>query len=268
MIWRKIMNNKHQENGALTDPLIFTLSNRPARGGFIPSVSNFNYHLGGKRLTARSLQTIATLAAALLVMTVASRVWADEVTRWNKIATDASAVANTNPLIESCVFSMLHVAIHDAVNAVESRNEPYQPRTSPAPVGASVEAAIAVLKSSDQFRCPEPPSVNSSCALADLEEVEEIGGSKSVTRTPEQSEIGRFWYESSPQGWNRIAREVSATRQFDVWENARLFALVNLAMADGYIAGFERPASSGASLKQHEKMVHPVSYAGFTSRPR
>jgi hypothetical protein len=35
------------------------------------------------------------------------------------------------------------VAIHDAVNAVEPRYEPYQPRTSPAPAGASVEAAIA-----------------------------------------------------------------------------------------------------------------------------
>ncbi len=40
-------------------------------------------------------------------------------------------------------------------------------------------------------------------------------------------------------GEYRIAREVSAGRKFDVWENARPFALVNLAMADGYIAGFE-----------------------------
>src|SRR4029077_3900626 len=59
------------------------------------------------------------------------------------IATDASAVANTNPLVASCVFAILHVAIHDAVNAVESRYEPFQPSTSPAPAGASVEAAIA-----------------------------------------------------------------------------------------------------------------------------
>ena len=81
--------------------------------------------------------------------------------------------------------------------------------------------------------------MNSSRALADIEEVKAIGGTKSVTRTAEQSEIARYWYENSPRGWNRIAREVSAARQFDVWENARLFALVNLAMADGYIAGFE-----------------------------
>ena len=51
-------------------------------------------------------------------------------------------MANTNSLTESCVFSILHVAIHDAVNAVESHYEPYLPSTSPAP-GASVDAAIA-----------------------------------------------------------------------------------------------------------------------------
>jgi hypothetical protein len=298
----------------------------------MPYFSNFNYRLGGKSLTVRSVGTIATLAVALLAITVASRASADQVTRWNQIATDASTVADTNPLRESCVFAILHVAIHDAVNAVDSRYEPYLPRTSPVP-GASVEAAIAsaahdtlvallpdskvsfdaamedtlrtvpdnskktaglevgraaaaailaarqndgenrtlqytpgtkpgdyrptppdftpafnahwgsvtpfVLKSSAQFRCAEPPAVNSPRALADIEEVRAIGGSKSVTRTAEQSEIGRFWYENSPRGWNRIAREVAAARQFDVWENSRLFALVNLALADGYIAGFE-----------------------------
>ena len=73
-----------------------------------------------------------------------------------------------------------------------------------------------VLKSSDQFRCPEPPAVDSARALADLEEVKAIGGSKSVTRTAEQSEIARYWYQSSPRGWNRISREVLAPRQFDV----------------------------------------------------
>ena len=88
-------------------------------------------------------QTIATIATVLLAITVASRAAGDEVMRWNQVATDATATANTNPLTESCVLAILHVAIHDAVNALESRYEPYQPRTSPAPAGASVEAAIA-----------------------------------------------------------------------------------------------------------------------------
>jgi membrane-associated phospholipid phosphatase len=299
----------------------------------MPSIYNSNDRLGAKRLTVRSIGSNAVMAAALLAITVVGRASVDEVARWNQVATDATIAAKTNPLAESRIFAMLHVAIHDAVNAVDPRYEPYQPRTSSAPAGASAEAAIAgaahatlvallpdskatfdaaleetlraitdeprrtaglevgrtaaaailtarqndgenrtveytpgtkpgdyrptapdfkpaalvqwgsvtpfVLKSADQFRCPEPPAVNSSRALADLEEVKAIGGSKSATRTAEQSEIGRYWYESSPQGWNRIAREVLAARQFDVWENARLFALLNLAMADGYIAGFE-----------------------------
>ena len=109
----------------------------------MPSTSKFSYRFGCRRLTNRSLETIAILIATLLAIDIASSASVDEVTRWNQIATDASAVANTNPLTESCVLAILHVAIHDAVNAVESRYEPYQPRTSPAPVAASVEAAIA-----------------------------------------------------------------------------------------------------------------------------
>jgi len=304
------------------------------------SSSTFRCHainLAGPRhglasVFARSGRQLTSLAAVLLAVTVSSPASADEVTRWNQIATDASTVANTNPLRESCIFSILHVAIHDAVNAVESRYETYLKRAV-APPGASVEAAIAsaahdtlvvllpdskvsfdaameetlrtisddskkkaglevgraaavailaarendgenrtvqytpgthpgdyrptppdftpaalvhwggvtpfVLKSSAQFRCAEPPAMNSSLALADIEGVRAIGGSKSLTRTAEQSEIARYWYESSPRGWNRIVREVATARQFDLWENARLFALVNLAMADGYIGGFE-----------------------------
>ncbi len=47
------------------------------------------------------------------------------------------------------------------------------------------------------------------------------------------------WYEHSTQGWNRIAREVAEARGLDLWDSARLFALVNVAMADGFIGGFE-----------------------------
>ena len=58
-------------------------------------------------------------------------------------------------------------------------------------------------------------------------------------RTPDQTEIAIFWYESSPLGWNRIARTVSEPRGLGLWENARLFALLNFVSADGYIANFD-----------------------------
>jgi hypothetical protein len=62
---------------------------------------------------------------------------------------------------------------------------------------------------------------------------------KSGARTAEQSEIASFWYEGSPNGWNRIARVVAAQRGLDTWRNAQLFGLLNFAMADGFIAGFD-----------------------------
>ena len=73
----------------------------------------------------------------------------------------------------------------------------------------------------------------------DLAHVKAIGAIRSSTRTPEQSEIARFWYEDSPLGWNRITNTVVRQRELDPWASARTFALVNFALADGFIAGFD-----------------------------
>jgi membrane-associated phospholipid phosphatase len=73
----------------------------------------------------------------------------------------------------------------------------------------------------------------------DFAEVQAIGAIDSRTRTPEQSTIAKFWYEDSPLGWNRIASSVVQQRQLDSWVAARTLTLVNFALADGFIAGFE-----------------------------
>lgn len=73
----------------------------------------------------------------------------------------------------------------------------------------------------------------------DFAYVKEIGDIASKTRTAEQSEIAKFWYEDSPLGWNRIANTVVRQRGLDAWDAARAFALVHFAMADGFIAGFD-----------------------------
>jgi len=86
----------------------------------------------------------------------------------------------------------------------------------------------------------EGPQALAGAAYArDLADIREIGRIDSRTRTAEQSEIARFWYEDSPLGWNRIANTVVRQRGLDAWEAARAFALVHFAMADGFIAGFE-----------------------------
>jgi membrane-associated phospholipid phosphatase len=88
-----------------------------------------------------------------------------------------------------------------------------------------------------QFRLPGPPALASAPYVRDFGEVKRLGGKTSAARTAEQSEIARYWYEGSPQGWSRIARIVAAQRGLDRWDNARLLALINAVIADGYIAG-------------------------------
>lgn len=95
------------------------------------------------------------------------------------------------------------------------------------------------LRSGEQFRPDGPPALTSRRYARDYEEVMILGERLSVVRTAEQSEIARFWYEGSQAGWNRIARVVASHHVLDLWEQARLFALLNFAMADGFIAGWD-----------------------------
>ena len=99
-----------------------------------------------------------------------------------------------------------------------------------------------VLNDSSQFRPGPPDPVTGRKYAADLNEVKHLGGDGVTTpsdRTAEQTEIARFWVESSPLQWNRIARTVSAGEGLDLWENARLFGLLNMGLADGYVGSFE-----------------------------
>jgi hypothetical protein len=96
-----------------------------------------------------------------------------------------------------------------------------------------------VLHHSSQFRPGPPYKVSSKKYAADYNEVKSLGGDGVTTpsdRTADQTQIALFWWESSPLKWNRIARTVSAGQGLDLWENARLFGLLNVALADGYIA--------------------------------
>lgn len=98
-----------------------------------------------------------------------------------------------------------------------------------------------VLNRPAQFRPQLPFKLKSEKYSSDYEEVKLLGGDGVTTphaRTADQTEIALFWVESSPLQWNRIARAVSPTQGFDLWENARLFGLLNMALADGYISSW------------------------------
>ena len=90
-----------------------------------------------------------------------------------------------------------------------------------------------------QHRLRGPYALASANYAADFAEVKQIGREVSTTRTAEQTEIAKFWYEDSPLGWNRIAVAAIERADLGAHEAARVLALVNFAMADGFIAGFD-----------------------------
>lgn len=95
------------------------------------------------------------------------------------------------------------------------------------------------LQAKDQFRPSPHPALNSAVYTKAFDEVKAIGSKKSTTRSADQTSYAKFWYEFSEAGWNRIARVVANEKKLNLVEAARLFALVNIALADSYIAGWD-----------------------------
>ena len=100
------------------------------------------------------------------------------------------------------------------------------------------------MSSSSQFRPPGPPSLDSEQYAADYNEVKELGAALGSTRTADQTQIALFWAdgagtETPPGHWNSIAQIIAAGQGNTLEENARLFALLNIAMADAAICAWD-----------------------------
>jgi len=96
-----------------------------------------------------------------------------------------------------------------------------------------------VLKEGAQFRAAPPPAVLDPAYAFDLNEVKAFGAATASARTADQTAVARFWFEMSHFAWNRIARVLVSGRNDHLHERARLFAALNVALADGVLAGFE-----------------------------
>jgi hypothetical protein len=111
----------------------------------------------------------------------------------------------------------------------------------PAVAGTPAVAAwLAVLPpfcmtTPDQFRPAGPPSLTSAAYARDVAEVQAIGRSTGSTRTPGQTVIALFWTDNTVSHWNKVAVTVALTRERSLSQNARLFAWLNIAMADAGI---------------------------------
>ncbi len=92
-----------------------------------------------------------------------------------------------------------------------------------------------VLHNGSQFRPEGPPSLNSARYTRDYDEVKALGSLTSTRRTPEQTEIARFWLATPSAIWNHVARQIIDARGLDASDTARALALMYLAAADASI---------------------------------
>jgi PAP2 superfamily len=93
-----------------------------------------------------------------------------------------------------------------------------------------------VLQRPSQFRLPPPLVLTSPEYATDYNELKTMGIFSGSSRSDDQSELALFWAGNTPLYWNRIASQISVARSLRLSENAHLFALMNVAMADAGIA--------------------------------
>ncbi len=95
------------------------------------------------------------------------------------------------------------------------------------------------LQNPQQFRSVPQVAIASTAYEKDFAEVKTYGDKNSTVRTADQTFYAKFWYEYSEIGWNRIALIVANAERTDLLTTARLFAILNMSLADSYTAGWD-----------------------------
>jgi membrane-associated phospholipid phosphatase len=95
------------------------------------------------------------------------------------------------------------------------------------------------LARADEFRPGPPPQLTSEEYTKTFDEVKSLGFITSKTRTQEQTLIGNFWNGNIQDFWNEIAQTAALGHHLGLARSARLFALLNISLADTTIAFFE-----------------------------
>ena len=165
------------------------------------------------------------------------------------LATMLAGIADGEPkakgieLGKKAAAGLIELRAKDGIDAPET----YRPHTTPGVYVPtviplfSIGAAVTpwVIKSGSQFRPAPPPALTSEIWTADLNEIRELGRVDSTKRTAEQTAIGRFWFVTGPRSYNPIVRQVATSKDMDIVDCARLFALTSMVGADAIIAVFD-----------------------------
>ncbi len=219
------------------------------------------YPVDGQRLEAPATASVeAAIAAAhrsAFVQLLPSR----------RAAVEAAYQAALTPIADGPAKATGIAAGEAAAAAVLQRRgndgaaspEAYRPHTSPGRYVPTATPAVPqwpqrtpwLMAGAAQFRPGPPPVLTSERWARDYNEIKAVGGRASTLRTPEQTEIARFWETTLPPIYHGLVRCVTGQPGRDVVQNARLFALVTQATDDALIAVMD--------AKYHYALWRPVT---------
>ena len=149
---------------------------------------------------------------------------------------------------EAAAAALLALRSNDGAFAVL----PYTPGTSPGdwqptPPGSAPAAFVGWgqvtpfgMRDGAQFRLSPPPPIHSSLFARDYNEVKEVGAVNSTVRPQDRTDVARYYAAvAAVLVWNPAARQVSTAQGKTLSENARIFALLAMAICDASIAAFD-----------------------------
>lgn len=96
-----------------------------------------------------------------------------------------------------------------------------------------------VVQSALQFPLGPPPALNSAQFIKDFNEIKAIGRLGGTAATAEQQTVGKFWNGQIQDYWQEITQTAAIGHNLNTEETARVFALVDLSLADAVIMYFK-----------------------------
>jgi hypothetical protein len=95
------------------------------------------------------------------------------------------------------------------------------------------------LERANQFRPGPPPALTSDAYSEGFNQIKSLGIANGTTATTDEALTGRFWNGAIQNYWNEITQTASVAHGLTTAQNARLFALLNLSLADDVIAFYD-----------------------------
>ncbi|MDE2447998.1 MAG: vanadium-dependent haloperoxidase [Gammaproteobacteria bacterium] len=120
----------------------------------------------------------------------------------------------------------------------------WQPTPSCPPAGGTLlqwgKLHPFAIRSTDQFRSEPPPALTSERYERSYDEVMRVGSIDSPFRPQDRADVARFYAAVTPvEAWNSAAAQVAVEQGRSMSENARAFALMNMAISDASGSVFE-----------------------------